>query len=60
LRPIAERIKDHKGRGVISLCLPAQGGRQEVEVELPGRFSVTPQLRRSVKDVRGVLEVEEL
>lgn len=60
LRPLAERLAPHKGRGVITLSLEVDRGAREVELELPGRFAVTPQLRRALKDVSGVLEVEEL
>jgi DNA polymerase-3 subunit alpha len=60
LKPIAERLQPHKGRGVVTLALPVDQGAREVELELPGRFAVTPQLRRALKDVRGVVEVEEL
>jgi DNA polymerase III subunit alpha len=60
LRPISERLQPHKGKGVVTLLLPVEKGAREVELELPGRFAVTPQLRRALKDVRGVVEVEEL
>lgn len=60
LRPLAERLGPHKGRGVVTLSLQVDRGAREVELELPGRYAVTPQLRRALKDVRGVLEVEEL
>jgi DNA polymerase-3 subunit alpha len=59
-RPLAERLAPHKGRGVVTLTLEVDDGAREVELELPGRFAVTPGLRRALKDVRGVLEVEEL
>lgn len=59
-RPLAERLGPHKGRGVVTLLMEVDKGAREVELELPGRFAVTPQLRRALKDVRGVLEVEEL
>mgnify|MGYP002784919292 CR=1 FL=1 len=60
LRPLADRLSPHKGKGVVTLSLQVDKGARDVELELPGRFAVTPQLRRALKDVRGVLEVEEL
>lgn len=47
------------GRGVVSLVLMLGDGR-EVDLELPGRFTVTPQIRNAVKAVQGVVEVEDV
>ena len=44
-------------RGPVTLCFPLLG--LEVEVELPEPFCVTPQVRRALKSVPGVLEVED-
>ncbi|HAH09684.1 MAG TPA: DNA polymerase III subunit alpha [Alphaproteobacteria bacterium] len=60
LNSLAERLKGHKGKGLVTLVMAVEGGAREVEVELPGRYAVTPMLCRAVKDVPAVMEVEEL
>jgi DNA polymerase-3 subunit alpha len=60
LASLAERLKDKKGRGVVTLILPVDNGAREVEMELPGRYAVTPSLRGAIKQIKGVLEAEEL
>ncbi|HRK70933.1 MAG TPA: DNA polymerase III subunit alpha [Micropepsaceae bacterium] len=47
------------GRGIISLVL-MPGDGSEVEVELPGRYAVTPRLRGAIRAVQGVVDVEEV
>jgi len=60
LTSISERLKGANGRGVISLVFPVESGQREVEVELPGRYAVTPALRGALRVVNGVQEVEEV
>ncbi len=60
LKSIAERMKGHAGRGVVSLVFPVEQGEREVELELPGRYAVTPALRGALRVVSGVQEVEEV
>lgn len=60
LASIAERVKGATGRGLISLVFPVENGEREVELELPGRFAVTPALRGALRIVSGVQEVEEV
>ena len=48
-----------KGRGLVSLVLMGEGGR-EVELKLPGGYRVTPQIRGAIKSVPGVVEVQEI
>jgi len=60
LKSIAERVKGQAGRGVISLVFPVEQGEREVELELPGRYAVTPALRGALRVVNGVQEVEEV
>jgi DNA polymerase-3 subunit alpha len=60
LASIAERLKNQSGKGVVSLVFPVEGGQREVELELPGRFAVTPQLRGAIRVVNGVREAEEV
>jgi DNA polymerase-3 subunit alpha len=60
LKSIAERVKGQSGRGLISLVFPVEQGEREVELELPGRYAVTPALRGALRVVNGVQEVEEV
>jgi len=49
---------DH-GDGEVSMVLMLQNGN-EVEVKLPGRFKVSPQIAGAIKAVSGVVTVEAL
>jgi DNA polymerase-3 subunit alpha len=60
LPSLSERLKGQKGKGVISLVFPVEKGEREVELELPGRYAVTPALRGALRVVNGVQEVEEV
>ena len=60
LKSIAERMKGQAGRGLVSLVFPVENGEREVELELPGRYAVTPALRGALRVVSGVQEVEEV
>jgi DNA polymerase-3 subunit alpha len=56
IEPVARRL-DGKGDGEISMVLQLGGGA-EVEVKLPGRFKVSPQIAGAIKAVPGVLDVQ--
>jgi DNA polymerase-3 subunit alpha len=56
LEPVAKRLGD-KGDGEVSMVLQLGGGA-EVEVRLPGRFKVSPQIAGAIKAVPGVLDVQ--
>jgi DNA polymerase-3 subunit alpha len=45
------------GEGEASLILLLEKGR-EVEMRLPGRFAVTPQIASALRAVKGVVQVE--
>ncbi len=49
---------DHND-GEVSMVLMLNGGH-EVEVKLPGRFKVSPQIAGAIKAVTGVVTVEAL
>jgi DNA polymerase-3 subunit alpha len=49
---------DH-GDGEVSMVLMLRDGN-EVEVKLPGRFKVSPQIAGAIKAVTGVVTVEAL
>jgi DNA polymerase-3 subunit alpha len=58
LENVAKRL-DAKGDGEVSVVLML-GGDTEVEVKLPGRFNVSPQIAGAIKAVPGVERVEAL
>jgi DNA polymerase III subunit alpha len=47
------------GDGEVSMVLLLENGN-EVEVKLPGRFKVSPQIAGAIKAVTGVVTVEAL
>ena len=47
------------GDGEVSMVLMLEQGT-EVEVKLPGRFKVSPQIAGAIKAVPGVVQVEAL
>jgi len=55
---VARRLEP-KGDGEISVVLMLKEGT-EVEVKLPGRFKVSPQVAGAIKAVPGVIEVQAL
>jgi DNA polymerase-3 subunit alpha len=50
---------EQSGDGEVSVVLLLQNG-SEVEVKLPGRFKVSPQIAGAIKAVTGVVTVEAL
>jgi DNA polymerase-3 subunit alpha len=57
LEPIARSAAN--GDGEVSMVLMLEKGA-EVEVKLPGRFKVSPQIAGAIKAVPGVVQVEAL
>jgi DNA polymerase III subunit alpha len=53
---VAKRL-EVKGDGEISMVLLLTGG-SEVEIRLPGRFKVSPQIAGAIKAVPGVIDVQ--
>jgi DNA polymerase-3 subunit alpha len=63
LEPIAAAPARGNGNGgdaEISMILILDGGAAEVEVKLPGRYKVSPQIAGAIKAVPGVVQVEAL
>ncbi len=54
---VSKRLEP-KGDGEISMVLILEGGASEVEVKLPGRYRVSPQIAGAIKAVPGVIEVQ--
>jgi DNA polymerase-3 subunit alpha len=55
-----DRLLVRKGEGAVSLILLLDQGSREVEVSLPGKFAVTPQIASALRAVKGVEQVELL
>jgi DNA polymerase-3 subunit alpha len=47
-----------KGEGEASLVLMLGEGEREVEMRLPGRYAVSPQVASALRAVKGVVQVE--
>src|SRR5207244_2107504 len=58
IESVAKRL-DAKGDGEVSMVLMLNAGT-EVEVKLPGRFKVSPQIAGAIKAIPGVVEVQAL
>jgi len=52
------RSANDRGDAEISMILILDGGASEVEVKLPGRYKVSPQIAGAIKAVPGVIEVQ--
>jgi DNA polymerase-3 subunit alpha len=59
LEGIARRLEP-KGDGEVSMILILEDGATEVEVRLPGKFKVSPQICGAIKAVPGVIDVQAL
>jgi DNA polymerase-3 subunit alpha len=49
-----------KGEGEVSLVVMLDAERSEVEVKLPGRYSVSPQIAGAIKAIPGIVSVEHI
>ncbi|RWH17759.1 MAG: DNA polymerase III subunit alpha, partial [Mesorhizobium sp.] len=47
-----------KGEGQVSFVLIKEAGQGEVEIELPNRYRISPQVASAMRAVPGVVEVE--
>ncbi|PTW61135.1 DNA polymerase III alpha subunit [Breoghania corrubedonensis] len=58
--PVAnlKRYLSHRGDSDISIVCLLEGGAREVEVQLPGRYQISPQVASALKAVKGVVQVE--
>ena len=59
VRTVPERAGPDKADGEVSVVLLLAEGT-EVEVKLPGRFKVSPQIAGAIKAIPGVVEVQAL
>jgi DNA polymerase-3 subunit alpha len=56
--PSVEKQLVRRGEGEVSLVLLLEEGRREVEMRLPGRYAVSPQIASALRAVKGVVQVE--
>jgi DNA polymerase-3 subunit alpha len=49
-----------EAKGEVNIIVSLDGGQSEVEVKLPGRYSIGPQVAGNVRAVPGVLSVQEM
>ncbi|MBA5776518.1 DNA polymerase III subunit alpha [Stappia sp. F7233] len=54
---LSRHLKD-RGDGDVSVVVLLDGGQREVEVRLPGRYRLSPQIAGAVKAIPGVVEVQ--
>ena len=57
LTHVANHLKA-KGEGLVSFVLIKEDGRREIEVELPQRYRISPQIASALKAAKGVIDVE--
>ena len=46
-------------RAAITLCVTDAAGR-EIDIDLPGQYPVTPQIKGAIKVMQGVVLVEDI
>ncbi|MDZ5449086.1 DNA polymerase III subunit alpha [Labrys sp. ZIDIC5] len=59
LESVAKRL-GQRGEGEVFLILQLDGGMREVELKLPGKFLVTPQVAGAIKAIPGVATVMQM
>ena len=47
-----------KGDGQVSFVIIKEDGRREIEVELPQRYRISPQIASAMKTAKGIVDVE--
>jgi DNA polymerase-3 subunit alpha len=57
IEAIATRLSQ-RGEGQVSLFVIKDGGKGEVEIELPDRYRISPQIASAMRGLPGVVEVE--
>ncbi|CAK0752629.1 DNA polymerase III subunit alpha [Azospirillaceae bacterium] len=57
IKAILDRLQ--RGKGRVSLVVEDQEAR-EIEIELPGLFTLTPRLRPTLKAISGVTEIQDI
>jgi DNA polymerase-3 subunit alpha len=57
--PLIARELKNPGKGLVTLVVPGQS-RQEIEIALPRRVQVNPQIKNTIAGLSGVAEVESV
>jgi DNA polymerase-3 subunit alpha len=56
--PVIARELKTAGKGLVTLIVPGQSGNQDVEIALPKRVAVNPQLKSTLASLNGVVDIE--
>ncbi len=56
--PVIARELKTAGKGLITLIVPGASGSQDVEIALPKRVQVNPQIKSIIASLSGVVEIE--
>ncbi len=59
LTSVTQRLK-MKGEGEVSLILMLEDQASEVEMRLPGKFRISPQVAGAIKAIPGIVDVEQI
>jgi DNA polymerase III subunit alpha len=57
LKTVAPHL-NAKGDGLVSFIVIKDDGRREIEVELPGRYRISPEIAAALRAAPGILDVE--
>ena len=57
LKAVAPHL-NAKGDGLVSFIVIKEEGRREIEVELPGRYRISPEIAAALRAAPGILDVE--
>lgn len=57
IRSLANQLKV-RGEGDVTVIVLLENGAREVEVKLPGRFRLSPEIAGALKAVPGVMDVQ--
>jgi DNA polymerase-3 subunit alpha len=47
-----------RGEGQVSFVVIKEGGQGSIEIELPDRYRISPQIASAMRSLPGVVEVE--
>jgi DNA polymerase-3 subunit alpha len=47
-----------KGDGLVSFIVIKEDGKREVEVELPQKYRITPEIAAALRSAPGIIDVE--
>ena len=59
LEHVSTQSRRRRGEGPVKLIVPLLDLDQEVEIDLPGQYAISPEIRSAIKSVQGVQLVRE-